>query len=131
MSATRDRSQKFTFLFSNLYQIGKPEKGVTPPQNGEGPRTKSFSQAKPLQSNRVISAQDARALAIQSYPSIQLTRRKPPLWSERLSQEAVQSLRKNLAELNALQSKLDFLLKEIEESLTPKKSIFDPSDSEN
>lgn len=53
MSASRDKNQKFTFVYSNLYQIYKKEKEAdqatqTPPTSGVVLKTETLSSSNPI-----------------------------------------------------------------------------------
>ncbi len=143
MSATRDRSQKFAFVYSNLYQIYKSDrKGWS----NDGPvviQHQSKDYDKRGLSSGVIKAQDAAQTlrgpaghqlmqnianrvqpSIQPYAAPKFEANRIPeaaklfTRSAKLSQSPVlqvESLKANLADLESLQSRLKFMLKEIEE----------------
>ncbi len=109
MSASRDKNQKFTFLYSNLYQIYKNEKSEV--FDKEVPSTPLGMHSN----NRVLKAED-----LNSNPSfpIKVTNFRPLELSRtvlsRVS-DPVQNLKKNIQELSELHSRLKFMLKELED----------------
>lgn len=98
MSATRDKSQKFTFVYSNLYSIYK--KGL-----------------KTENSVSVSAPPPAPAPVIRSYtPAELIGKRVPrPAVIRTDAESPIQSLKQNLQQLNELQARLRFMLKELEE----------------
>lgn len=131
MSATRDQSQKFTFVYSNLYHLYK--KGKDAALNADVPSNSAapVAIAKPLVSvdpdatrgvltGRIIKSED-----IRETPKV--TRHEPPRFiTKRLEvnrpmkvsperERAVSGLRDNLKQLKNLQERLHFMLKELEE----------------
>ncbi len=124
MSATRDSSQKATFVYSNLYSLYKQAKAA--PQSG------AVLKAHDLKSTDPVAIQPFRPTELlknrlekeaKTPHSEEITRVRPipaavkrnlsP--TERSSAVAVTSLKKNLSELNELHERLKFMLKEIEE----------------
>jgi hypothetical protein len=131
MSATRDQSQKFTFVYSNLYHLYK--KGKDAAVAADVPSAAPVAIAKPLVSDetrtemtrgvltgRIIKADDLREMP-------KITRHEPPRFiTKRIEanrpmkmnvdrERAVSGLRDNLKQLKTLQERLHFMLKEIEE----------------
>ena len=107
MSATRDKNQKFTFLYSNLYQIYKKDKErETPP----APPDFSFQTH-----SRVLKAEDLHKVV--EFKPMELLRPKTqstvPVPSP--VSDPVQNLKKNLQDLSELHSRLKFMLQELEE----------------
>jgi hypothetical protein len=109
MSASRDNSQKFKFVFSNVYQIhGKKEK------SGQ-----SLSA-----SSRVIKAGDLKSnsnpsVQVNPYVPNEVVGKKVPrpavLPNSQIQNLALESLKQNLKDLNDLHQRLRFMLQELEE----------------
>lgn len=143
MSATQDKSQKATFVYSNLYQIyrkGKEaaksaEVPVAQPASLNPAATEAPSFAAPWRQNVLktenLNSAAVRTEAAQPAPKVEeyqptefLSKRiavTPGLRVERPAalppkrNEAVESLRQNLKQLNDLHSRLRFMLQELEE----------------
>ena len=117
MSATRDKSQKITFVFSNFYHLYK--KGKDAAMSADLPEVPA--------SERVLKAGDARAelakpLAVdlrEHRPAEFIGKRvpKPPVLPP---STAIVSLRENLKQLTDLHSRLRFMLNELEELVKEK-----------
>ena len=117
MSASRDKTQKVTFVYSNLYQLYKSGKETA--QSAE-------VNAAPVAVNRnVLKTEDLRKAAVSPatqpkvsnyVPTEFIGRRlpKPEAIAEH-SNSAVDSLKKNLEQLNDLHARLRFMLKELED----------------
>ncbi len=123
MSANRDRSQKIAFVYSNLYRIykeGKTEasKDISSPILG-GPI--SFTPGirvdkekfESHQSGNVIKAGDSKH-DVKAFAAKKLN----PL---SVKGSPIDDLKKNLDQLNSLQEKLSFMLKELEDLTKDKK----------
>ena len=132
MSATRDQSQKFTFVYSNLYHLYKKGKdaavNANVPEAAPAPVAKSESTpeftrtelTRGVLTGRIIKADDLRETP-------KVTRHEPPRFiTKRIEanrpmkmsverERAVVGLRDNLKQLKNLQERLHFMLKEIEE----------------
>lgn len=142
MSATRDKTQKTVFVYSNLYQIYRKEldqamarQGVMASSAQENPANRSLPDeaAYELPSARpqVLRADDLRALGarVEPYRPPELLRKRfrgapdlpasstatPSAASPFVAGDAIESLRRNLRELHELHSKLRFMLQELEE----------------
>lgn len=148
MSATRDKSQKITFVYSNLYSIYRH--GVERARLGairesdESSPSRAAEALKELavgtpagkpvvpqafESGVVIKASQAQAQArpqarpaprVTSYTPAELIGKKvarpAAIAGQKPAQsEGVQSLKKNLENLNDLQARLRFMLKELED----------------
>jgi hypothetical protein len=129
MPATQDKSQKVTFVFSNLYQLYKREKAG---QATEGPATAADPSFKPIHvppppthlrtpgrpvSGAVLKTGDLHdpALAIHAHRPpefIGMRVARPPSLP---SSTAVVSLRENLRALSDLHNRLRFMLHELED----------------
>jgi hypothetical protein len=114
MSATRDKSQKITFVFSNFYHLYK--KGKDAATSAELPEVPA--------SERVLKAGDAnselaRPLAVNHRPAEFIGKRitKPPVLPP---STAIVSLRENLKSLTDLHSRLRFMLQELEDLVKDK-----------
>jgi hypothetical protein len=125
MSATRDKSQKFTFVYSNLYQLYK--NGKKPPQAAMGPESGKVLKADDLRSKQAFSAVRvgrfqpteflgkrivSKPAAIKTYEQVQGVLQNS---SQSSQMEALHGLKQNLDTLNQLHSRLRFMLQELEE----------------
>jgi hypothetical protein len=119
MSATRDKTQKFTFVYSNLYQIYK--KGKDAAQSAEIPQPG-------LVTARVLKAENAAAVSVSPNVAPQISEYRPAeLLAKRITvvqkpsilteskNETIESLKDNLKSLNDLHSRLRMMLKELED----------------
>jgi len=112
MSATRDQSQKVTFLFSNLYQVYK-----------KGHQT--AKDYKPSQASGIIKVRDKNQVIEKHEPVQFITKyvdhlKQPkleavPESAEIIQKHALLGLKDNLKSLNDLHSRLRFMLKELED----------------
>lgn len=145
MSATRDDTQKISFVYSNLYEIYRKGKKAaqSAPSFVPAMPARADSEFKPT-TGVVIKAEDMKAFAptirelpvakpeIEEYRPVELLGKKltmvppaPPAMPASLTakipaaparaQSAVESLKGNLKNLNELHTRLQFMLKEIEE----------------
>ncbi len=126
MSATRDKSQKTTFVYSNLYQLYR--RGKEAAKSAEVPPQASFVDLRDSETGErrpeghVLKAQDLRensSVKVQEYRAPELIGKRiqnPLLKSARDVQDgAIQSLKDNLKNLNDLHARLRFMLQELEE----------------
>lgn len=110
MSATRDKTQKFTFVYSNLYQVYKKEKEA------------AENETRGLVTARVLKAENLKAspLKVEPFrPAEILSKRlnvvpKPEVLNQNQN-HALNSLKDNLKNLNSLHSRLKVMLKELED----------------
>ncbi|MBC7385297.1 MAG: hypothetical protein H7301_03920 [Cryobacterium sp.] len=137
MSATRDPSQKHTFVYSNLYQLY--QKGKVAAKAADVPPATPIVKASPLESTddrslagiatgRIIKAEEMSPGAV----GFRVARHEPPaLLAKRLGLNAatlnrpskmdasrratLEGLRENLSSLKNLHERLRFMLKEIED----------------
>jgi len=120
MSATRDKSQKITFVFSNFYQLYRKGKDAA---GGQGdPDLATPSVPPPFHPSRhVLKAGDAAEQALgaplvvrEHRPAEFIGKRipKPPVLQPNT---AITTLRENLKSLTELHSRLKFMLEELEE----------------
>ncbi|MBS1961418.1 MAG: hypothetical protein JST04_04325 [Bdellovibrionales bacterium] len=128
MSATRDPSQKHTFVYSNLYQLY--QKGKVAAQNAvvdvkEARETAERDQTRTgLATGKIIKAEE---MATAAPVGLRVARHEPPrLLGKRIEanrpakvdparRQAIDGLRDNLRQLQGLHERLRFMLKEIEE----------------
>lgn len=109
MSATYDKSQKISFVYSNLHSLYR--KGL------EAARSSSLQSSEGLVKGRVIKAHE---VSIQKADPLVAVQANAQAHSRTLHQrKAIESLQSNLKELNELHSRLRFMLKELE-TLTKK-----------
>jgi hypothetical protein len=128
MSATRDKTQKFTFVYSNLYQLYKQGKDAA--INAELPPVVQSRSSEVSKTPRVLNTGDANnAPAVIRYKPIEFLKipAKPiklpkpdviaPLVPEtnQVQNQAIESLKQNLQQLDDLHSRLQFMLKELED----------------
>lgn len=135
MSATRDKSQKIAFVYSNLYELYK--KGVEAAKASEVPASpapiidenpeaepRPFGARPGLTTGRVIKAGDPAAAEAYTPPSFTAKRTEtrrvttPQVIHQarvRAHDESVKSLRNSLEQLQNLHSRLKFMLGELEE----------------
>ncbi|MCM0606020.1 MAG: hypothetical protein KA715_08010 [Xanthomonadaceae bacterium] len=116
MSATRDQSQKFTFVFSNMYSLYKKGQEAVRNTGGETARILKVddlrkSRIEPYKPVELISkrVQESTGAAVQSVSIVQAR------------DQAVATLKSNLDELQDLQKRLRFMLKDLEVLVGPKK----------
>ena len=131
MSATRDKSQKTAFVYSNLYQLyrkGQEAAANAQAQPAEQTRQDVFQLPGTLPSEKnVLKSHDLKAEAAPVVSAYQ----PPSLLSKRIVEKpqalqqaqsgmpaqsaAIQSLKENLKTLNDLHSRLKFMLEELQE----------------
>lgn len=117
MSATRDKSQKFTFLYSNLYQIYKRQEAQVDPIS---PDAGVPASDLPGHTGQVIKVEDRQASAVrvteyQAPHFIQRRVSKPASLPPSAPSLAMSSLKENLQKLQDLHSRLKFMLQELED----------------
>lgn len=134
MSATRDKSQKVAFVYSNLYQLYR--KGKEAAQGAEVGGAQAEAQVSPEQksSGKVLKADDlhqnsfaqlkADAVRVHAYQPVELLGKRIPK-PEAIKgaapaavpsqAQALDSLKQNLQALNDLHARLRFMLKELED----------------
>lgn len=112
MPATRDKNQKVTFVYSNLYQVYK--KGLEAARTAGSPV--GLTRGKVLKPGDVhesrIQVESYRPASLAAPSSSLQQRQHLPMQQQK---EALQSLRDNLKSLNDLHSRLRFMLKELED----------------
>jgi hypothetical protein len=135
MSATRDPSQKHTFVYSNLYQLYRKGKDAAsnatvpaPAAKAEPAREEDARSTRGIASGRIIKIEDMNSEA--GAVGIRVARHEPPqLLGKRIEanrtvptpkadlvrRQALNGLRDNLRQLQSLHERLRFMLKEIEE----------------
>jgi hypothetical protein len=103
MSATRDRTQKIAFLYTNLYQVYKQQKeGLKDPE---------------LISGVILKAGSPQAAQVTAFPGLKIKAFEPAQVARAQSEKAVavESLRENLKQLNTIHARLKHMLQELEE----------------
>jgi hypothetical protein len=138
MSATRDKSQKIAFVYSNLYELYKKGKEaaqsaeVPPAAQTQTPIVDQNPEAEPrpfgarpgLTTSRVIKASDPAAAQAYTPPSFTAKRFEPRRVSTpavlhqaraKVRDEDLKSLRSSLEQLQNLHARLRFMLGELEE----------------
>lgn len=113
MSATRDKNQKFTFVYSNLYQLYKKGAEEKPVRSPVHPKDE-FQ----VVSGRVIKAQDLHHSVEKFNPVSLLKPAKPDLKVESKVDpklDPLLSLKQNLQSLSQLHERLRFMLSELED----------------
>lgn len=116
MSATRDQSQKFTFLFNNMYTLYQKGKLAAKASGGE--------------TARILKVEDLHKPKVEPYSPVELISKRvsdSPVAAQRsigmvqARDQAVATLKSNLGELQNLQQRLRFMLKDLETLVGPKK----------
>jgi hypothetical protein len=135
MSASRDQSQRFTFVYSNLYSLYK--KGVQTAKESKTALDQESSQSlEGVVSGKIIKARDLNSFEEQNHQIKKHIEKelKGEFLVKRLevnpsreslhpsAREAMQGLKSNVQSLESLHEKLKFMLKEIEENTAKKKS---------
>lgn len=132
MSATRDPSQKHTFVYSNLYQLYQKGKVAAQSATVDVKDAQSASDRDQtrtgLATGKIIKAEEMAAAANAAGPvGLRVARHEPPrLLGKRIEanrpakvdparRQAIDGLRDNLRQLQGLHERLRFMLKEIEE----------------
>jgi hypothetical protein len=124
MSATRDKSQKVTFVFSNFYQLYKKGKDAAVRSNpGAAGTPPPFDPSR-----HVLKAHDANVSGLNvssplsSEPLVVREHRPAELLAKRIAKPpvlkpstAIVTLRENLKSLTDLHSRLKFMLEELED----------------
>jgi hypothetical protein len=137
MSATRDKTQKFTFVYSNLYQIYKQGKEAA--IKADLPPFVHNRSSEVSKSTRVLKTGDLNqnpsvAPKVNRYEPVEFLKvpAKPirvpnpvipkpeviaPVTPEadKIQNQAIESLKQNLQQLDDLHSRLQFMLKELED----------------
>lgn len=133
MSATRDKSQKLTFVYSNLYELYK--KGVEAAKSAEIKDENPEAEPRPfgarpglttagLTTSKIIKAESAEAARAYTPPSFTAKRFEarrvatPQVIHQVRSQQhqaSVDSLKNSLQQLQGLHSRLKHMLGELEE----------------
>lgn len=103
MSATRDRSQKFGFVFSNLYHLYKNQ-----------PVEVTAPTLERVETGKVIKAHDLHKASLPEAEKVIKPYKPAELIAKRVEDHALASLKQNLGKLNDLHSKLKFMLEELE-----------------
>ena len=130
MSATQDKSQKTTFVYSNLYQLykkgQKAAKDSIVPETEPQVKISSKLDAAPFaapSSRNVLKAGDVKAKTLEPKAEVSVREYHPTsLIGKRVakpevvsSNAALQSLKENLKNLNDLHARLRFMLQELED----------------
>jgi hypothetical protein len=124
MSATRDKSQKITFNFSNFYDLYK--KGKQAAKNAELPSEQAFASSAsgtPVpppfhpSAHQVLKVEDLNApsLAVREHRPAEFIGKRVPKPPVLQPSTAIVTLRENLKSLTELHSRLKFMLEELEE----------------
>jgi len=108
MSASQDKTQKVTFVYSNLYQLYK--KGQEQPT---GPVPVIRKASKILKADNLRQSAAVREFAPAEFIGKRVPKPEVVLRAE--DNQALESLKKNLNDLNDLHSRLRFMLKELED----------------
>jgi hypothetical protein len=141
MSASRDKNQKITFVYSNLYQLYK--KGTDAAKNAEVPSAAPVGISPGLRTEkpqtRVLRSDNAHgpgsvAPKVTEYQPVELLAKRQPQVVARptvipsdavapriqaqarvVPNAALAGLKENLETLNSLHSRLKFMLQELED----------------
>jgi hypothetical protein len=118
MSASRDKSQKLGFVYTNLYELYKKAPNAVPAD----PLVSPSAPVVGLTRGQVIKAADLEELSV-SAPSVREFR-APELLGKRIQANtapmkihhpAIKNLKKNIDKLSELHSRLRFMLEELED----------------
>jgi hypothetical protein len=128
MSATRDPSQKHTFVYSNLYQLYQKGKVAAHAAQVPAPTKADETSRAGLATGRIIKAEEMQNAVHGTAPiGLRVARHEPlnllgkrievnrPAKTDLKRRAAVDGLRDNLRQLQGLHERLRFMLKEIEE----------------
>ena len=135
MSATQDKSQKTTFVYSNLYQLYKKGKEAAvnaphvptanEPSHIEAPHFAVPSSRNVLKSNDLKAQTEKLGVQVREYNPASLMKKRvatPPVLkaaplssASTSSNPALLALKENLKNLNDLHARLRFMLQELEE----------------
>jgi hypothetical protein len=136
MSATRDKNQKTTFVYSNLYHLYKKGKDAAAGQPiAVSPSRLSASQGQVLKTDALTASQMGAQIRVEpkaepvispytpvellgkrvERPAILPAAKTIPAAPALPSNTAIDSLKDNLKSLNDLQSRLRFMLQELED----------------
>lgn len=113
MSATRDKSHKATFVYSNIIRIARKPLSSPPAHQAELSAPVVVRERERIEEYRPAEFIGKRLPAPAVIPSVSPS--IPPLSPP--SNEAIEGLKENLKTLNDLHSKLRFMLVELEELL--------------
>jgi hypothetical protein len=122
MSATRDKSQKVTFVFSNFYRLYKKGKqaAMNPHEVDASRHVLKAADVKTLQTRDALNppAPDLTApfaVNVREYRPAEFIGKRIPKPPVLPSSTALVSLRANLKSLTDLHSRLKFMLEELED----------------
>ena len=122
MSANRDRDQRVTFVYSNFYQLYKKGKEAAHPSEPTslGRQTSAILKAgdrhAAVQNYEPIALMAKRAKTVAAAPQlVPQIQAKAPVAPSSVASSPIDSLKENLKTLNELHSRLNFMLKELEE----------------
>ncbi len=120
MSASRDSTQKVTFLYTNLHEVYKKAKNADLSAiEAAAPVAKAELAHAGLELGRVIKTDDLHAPAFSQVrrhmtPELKTVERPAYLATSR-ENSTLSGLKDNLKQLNDLHSRLRFMLQEIED----------------
>lgn len=113
MSATRDKNQKITFVYSNLYSIYR--KGLEKAREGAAADSPlGLIKGSVIKTEQLSSPTSVR---VTPYTAAELMGKRisKPAALKESERAPFQSLKQNLSQLNDLQARLRFMLQELEE----------------
>ena len=121
MSATRDKSQKIAFVYSNLYQVYRKGKEAAETAGASVLKTEDLNQVStsvtafsPMELiGKRVERPEVIASPLAAAPKLVVAdaTKSAPEYANR----ALDSLKENLKSLNDLHSRLRFMLKELED----------------
>ena len=120
MSATQDKNQKATFVYSNLYHLYKKGKDAAQASDPAAILKTEVPQSSTVSSRNVLKVgdlhQEARAsVKVQEFKPTSLIGKRVIRPEMPSSNPAITSLKDNLKALNDLHSRLRFMLTELED----------------
>jgi len=114
MSATRDQSQKFTFMYTNLHHLYR--KGKEAAKNSP-----NILKTDDLRKTTTHKVEPYRPVELLSKKVEEAAQARDVASTQPLQTQAVQSLKTNLESLHDIQKRLRFLLKDLETVSNSKK----------
>lgn len=118
MSATRDKTQKTAFVYSNLYQMyRKHREAELKPESGQAPVAPPAYNHGVLKTAEMTAGAPFARVTVQSIRPAEFIDKhiERPAIKAAVNNPALESLKQNLKQLNDLHARLKFMLQELEE----------------
>ena len=113
MSATQDKTQKVTFVYSNLYQLYRKGQDAPAQQAQAVPAVHRVAPSPILKVDQLQTSGAVREFTPAEFIGKRVPNPEVVLRAE--DNRALEGLKKNLSDLNELHSRLRFMLKELED----------------